>query len=316
MFELLQSHKSMLKPKKDGTGGSRRLTIRMDSSLAHVFFCLAVFIHVGKCSAGEPFASVFTTKNWGNIVTDDSTGNVQAILTRETGVEFETMKTYLGGSFSVKAKLVPGNSAGTVSAFYLISYDNNHDEIDMEFLGNVSGQPYVLHTNLFANGVGKREQQVYLTFDPTANYHTYSIIWNHRLITWSVDGTPIRVHKNIEAQAPGSFPFSKGLHVAGCIYEGSTWATRGGRDPINWNDAPFVVNFQNFDFDACEVQNGDASSCRGNYGNWWDGPQYQSLSSDQINQLRSYRQQYQIYDYCTDKSRNPTPPIECQYNEP
>lgn len=56
------------------------------------------------------------------------------------------------------------------------------DELDFEFLGNRSGQPCTVQTNVYARGKGDREQRVNLWFDPSAAFHTYGILWSRRRI--------------------------------------------------------------------------------------------------------------------------------------
>lgn len=64
----------------------------------------------------------------------------------------------------------------------LSSQGAGHDEIDFEFLGNSTGNPYTVHTNVYSKGKGDKEQQFHLWFDPTAAFHTYSIVWNSQRI--------------------------------------------------------------------------------------------------------------------------------------
>jgi len=70
-------------------------------------------------------------------------------------------------------------------SFYVMQMSSDgptHNEFDFEFLGNTTGEPYSVQTNVYVNGVGNREQRLNLWFDPTKDFHTYSIFWNQRQV--------------------------------------------------------------------------------------------------------------------------------------
>ncbi|KAK1396656.1 hypothetical protein POM88_006519 [Heracleum sosnowskyi] len=120
--------------------------------------------------------------NWApdHIVTQGE--NILLTLDNTTGCGFESRSNYLFGKASLQIKLIQGDSAGIVTAFYMSSEGPNHDELDFEFLGNILGEPYLVQTNVYVNGSGNREQRHTLWFDPTTDFHTYSFFWNHRSI--------------------------------------------------------------------------------------------------------------------------------------
>ncbi|XP_059075424.1 xyloglucan endotransglucosylase protein 1-like [Cryptomeria japonica] len=181
-------------------------------------------------------------------------------------------------------KLVAGNSAGTVTAYYLSSQGDTHDEIDFEFLGNLSGDPYIMHTNIFSNGKGNREQQFYLWF--------------------SVDGIPVRVFKNSEHLG---VPYlnNQSMRIYSSLWNADDWATRGGAVKINWSKSPFVASYRNFNARTCS-KSIDCST------NSWHSEA--ALDSSKGQKLQWVRKNYMIYDYCSDTKRFPQGlPAECTH---
>ncbi|RVW25324.1 putative xyloglucan endotransglucosylase/hydrolase protein 23 [Vitis vinifera] len=228
-------------------------------------------------------------------------------LDKASGSGFQSKNEYLFGKIAMQIKLVPGNSAGTVTAYYLSSKEwETHDEIDFEFLGNLSGDPYILHTNVYIQGQGKREKQFYLWFDPTADFHNYSILWNPQCVVFWVDGIPIREFKNLES-AGVPFPKSQPMRIYSSLWNADDWATRGGLVKTNWSQAPFVASYRSFNADACVLYSG-TSSCS------WDSPPWlsQVLDSTDQQKMKWVEDNYMIYNYCTDAERfSQGLPTEC-----
>ncbi|CAD5164895.1 unnamed protein product [Musa acuminata subsp. malaccensis] len=242
---------------------------------------------------------------WGpqNLAVWNNGQNFALSLNNISGCGIQSSNQFLFGSIEMQIKLVPGNSAGTVTTYYMSSTGDKHDEIDFEFLGNVSGQPYIIHTNIYTQGVGNREVQFYPWFDPTAAFHNYTIHWNPSQVVWFIDGIPIRVFRNYQ-QYGIAFPNQQAMRAYSSIWNGDGWATRGGLVKIDWKNAPFTARYQQVNLRACPYWQGSTAQCSASTpANWWTSPAYSKLSYAQQGQLMWVRSKYMIYDYCQDEKR-------------
>ncbi|KAM0931049.1 hypothetical protein ACQ4PT_000554 [Festuca glaucescens] len=233
----------------------------------------------------------------------DDNQTLALCLDESHGSGFHTKEAYLYARFDVDIMLVPNNSAGTVTTLYLFPVDvpwEYHDEVDLEFLGNVTGEPYTLHTNIFVNGVGHRVEQFRLWFDPTVDFHTYSIDWNPKRITILVDGVPIRVFKNQEKDGV-PFPSWQKMKLEGSLWNADDWATQGGRVKTDWSAAPFFANYRNLRVAWCQPSPGVA---------WCGDEPPESTWFEQgldAAALQNARDTHMIYDYCKDVNRKELP---------
>ncbi|KAK6142291.1 hypothetical protein DH2020_022639 [Rehmannia glutinosa] len=267
-------------------------------------------------------------------------------LDQYSGSGFQSKNEYLFGRFDLQLKLVPGNSAGTVTTFFkffdpslaschfqlilmiiylthmlyllfpfnlqLSSQGAGHDEIDFEFLGNSSGEPYTVHTNVYAQGKGDKEQQFHLWFDPTSAFHTYSIVWNPQRIIFMVDSIPIRVYNNQESIGT-PFPKSQKMRVHCSLWNADDWATQGGRVKTDWTKAPFVASYRNFNINGCVA--GSGSSCGSKSADSFNTEAWrtQDLNANGRNRLRWVQQKHMVYNYCADSNRfHQGIPAECK----
>ena len=120
----------------------------------------------------------------------------------------------------------------------------------------------------------------------------------------AVDGIPIRQVKNNEYAGIPYLRHTMKVHAS--IWDGSSWATQGGRIKIDYNNAPFVASFARFKFDVCKKLTTKCLATR-----WWNSPAYSTLTTEQQASFQWVKDNYMIYNYCDDRERYPTPFPEC-----
>ncbi|KAF8689690.1 hypothetical protein HU200_041685 [Digitaria exilis] len=241
---------------------------------------------------------------------DNDVDTLALCLDRSSGTGISSNGSYLFARHDMDIKLIANDSAGTVATLYLLPGDNvpweYRDEIDFEFLGNATGEPYTVHTNIYVNGAGGREQQFKLWFDPTEDFHTYSIEWNPKYIIFLVDDTPIRAYKNDRARGV-PFPTWQSLTAEGSLWDAEEWATQGGQVKTDWSQAPFYAYYRNFRVTPCVPSPGVAwCGDEPPESTWFD----QRLDAAALQRVQA---QNMIYDYCVDQKRFKDTgfPVEC-----
>ncbi|RVW47281.1 putative xyloglucan endotransglucosylase/hydrolase protein 33 [Vitis vinifera] len=173
------------------------------------------------------------------------------ILNKSSGSGLVSQSKYYYGFFSAAIKLPSGYTSGVVVAFYMSNADlfpHNHDEIDIELLGHEKRKDWVLQTNMFL-----------------------------------VDNIPVR--EILYNDAISSVYPSKPMSVYATIWDGSEWATHGGKYPVDYN-----------------VSSRDPV----------DGEEFAKLSEQQRMGMEWARKKLMFYSYCKDSSRFKVLPPECK----
>nr|ABM91070.1 xyloglucan endotransglycosylase/hydrolase precursor XTH-3 [Populus tremula x Populus tremuloides] len=281
----------------------------------YFFSCTAkAAFNLSTISFDEGYSPLFGD---GNLVRSPDGRSARLLLDRFTGAGFISSRMYKYGFFSANIKLPGYYTAGLCVAFYTSNGDvfkKTHDELDIEFLGNTKGEPWRFQTNLYGNGSTShgREERYRLWFDPSKEFHRYSILWTAKTIIFYIDDVPIR--EVIRNEEMGSeFP-SKPMSLYATIWDASNWATSGGKYKVNYKYAPFVSEFKDLALEGCPsdpIEEFPSFDCHESDIARLENADYATITRRQRSAMRRFRQRYMYYSYCYDALRYPVPLPEC-----
>ncbi|CAD6252019.1 unnamed protein product [Miscanthus lutarioriparius] len=276
-------------------------------------------INVTTMAFEDGYAPLF---GHGNILRSADHRTVSLLLDRSTGSGFTSSSMYQHGFFSASIKLPSDYTAGVVVAFYASNgdvFEKRHDELDFEFLGNIRGKPWRVQTNVYGNGsVGRgREERYVLPFDPTTEFHRYSILWTPSAVAFYIDDVPVREVRRSDAMG-GDFP-SKPMSIYATVWDASTWATAGGRYRVNYRYGPFVASFTDLALLGCRVdgpiqQMPAAGRCAAAEEKL-RASDVAVMTVEKQQAMRRFRESKMVYSYCYDTLRYPAAFPECDVVE-
>uniref|UniRef100_A0A7N0V6I8 Xyloglucan endotransglucosylase/hydrolase n=2 Tax=Kalanchoe fedtschenkoi TaxID=63787 RepID=A0A7N0V6I8_KALFE len=274
----------------------------------------AAFRDLSTVSYDEKFTPLFAEFN---IKHREDGDGVDLHLNPYAGSGFISSDMYNYGFFSARIKLPGNHTSGIVVAIYTSNgdvFEKTHDELDIEFLGGAPGRPWRFQTNLYGNGSTNRgrEERYTLWFDPSKEFHRYSILWTSRNIIFYVDNVPIREVMNSEEMG-ADYP-SKPMALYATIWDASDWATAGGKYKVDYNFSPFIAQFKDLVLDGCPsdpIQLAGATwECSDAHAEL-DAADYALITPSRRASMRRFRQKFMYYSYCYDVWRYPVPLPEC-----
>ncbi|XP_042394405.1 probable xyloglucan endotransglucosylase/hydrolase protein 30 [Zingiber officinale] len=271
-------------------------------------------LNVTTLSFDDGFSHLFGNDN---LVRSGDGRGARLILNRYSGSGFISRDLYHHGFFSASIKLPADYTAGVVVAFYASNgdvFEKTHDELDLEFLGNIRGRGWRIQTNVYGNGSTSRgrEERYVLPFDPIAEAHQYSILWTADRIVFYIDDVPIREVVRSDAMG-GDYP-SKPMSVYATIWDGSTWATANGKYKVDYKYAPFAADLSDLVLQGCRVdpiQQADSARSCADAQEELRAADIAVMTRSKHDAMRRFRRRYMTYSFCYDTKRYPVPFPDC-----
>ncbi|XP_038994172.1 probable xyloglucan endotransglucosylase/hydrolase protein 27 [Hibiscus syriacus] len=131
------------------------------------------------------------------------------------------------------------------------------------------------------------------------------------LCRFYVGNIPIREFKRTAAMG-GEFP-SKPMSLYATIWDGSDWATNGGKYRVNYKYAPYIAKFTGLILHGCMIDPIKFSSKRC-YTVQSPEQLTTHITPSQGSKMDSFRRKNMTYSYCYDQTRYNVPPPECVIN--
>ncbi|KAI9896680.1 hypothetical protein N3K66_008852 [Trichothecium roseum] len=184
----------------------------------------------GECGDFTPLP--YTTVSY------DDKGALFSISNGKQAPTISTPKFMFFGKLEVELQATHGQ--GVVTSVVLQSKDL--DEIDWEWVGGDNAQ---VQSNYFGKGdTTTYDRAAYHPVDaPLTSFHTYTIEWTKKAITWAIDGAVVRTLTYEEAKGGSRFPQTPmevkiGTWVAG-LPDGEEGTVEWAGGYTDFNEAPF-----------------------------------------------------------------------------